>query len=126
MNTERIEAVWVEEQHLLSVDDLGGRWGLSASQVRDFIAQGVLEPISVGSGTGSFRIEQVPVVRTACRLQQELELDTHAVGVVLELVQRVRALEDELKALRARLPGEPAAPTDDEAVRVTVISPRRS
>jgi hypothetical protein len=108
MKAERIEAVWVEEQHLLSVDDLGGRWGLSTSQLHDFIANGVLEPASGGSAAESFRIEQLSVVRTACRLQQELELDTHAVGVVLELVQRVRALENELKSLRARLPGEAA------------------
>jgi hypothetical protein len=46
-------------------------------------------------------------VRTACSLQQELELDAHAVGVVLELVQRVRALETELRSLRARLPESP-------------------
>ena len=108
MKAERIDAVRVEEHHLLSLDDLGGRWGLSVSQIHEFIDRGVLEPAAGPSdppGTGGFSLEQLPVVRTACRLQQELELDAHAVGVVLELVQRVRALETELRSLRARLPG---------------------
>jgi chaperone modulatory protein CbpM len=124
MKAERIEAVRVEEQHLLSVEDLGGRWGLSTRQLREFIAHGVLEPTSGESGAGSFRIEQLSVVRTACRLQEELELDTHAVGVVLELVQRVRALEDELKALRARSPGRAAAESE-EPTEANVTSPGR-
>ena len=123
MQAERIEAIWVEEQHLLSVDDLGGRWGLSTSQLREFIAHGVLEPTFGGSDTGRFRMEQLPMVRTACRLQQELELDAHAVGVVLELVQRVRALEEELKALRAHLP---AGSESEQPTEAAVTSPRPS
>jgi chaperone modulatory protein CbpM len=125
MNVERVEAVRVEEQHLLSIDDLGGRWGLSISQVQEFIALGVLEPAGSGSGPAGFRLEQLPVLRAACRLQQELELEPHAVGVVLDLVQQVRALEDELRALRARLPGEAAAEGEDPA-EAAVTSPGRS
>ena len=35
MKAERIEAVWVEEQHLLSIEDLDRRWGLSVTQIHD-------------------------------------------------------------------------------------------
>ena len=125
MNTERIDAVWVEEHQLLSVDELGGRWGLSVSQLHEFIDHGILEPTPGRSGEEGFRIEQLPVVRTACRLQQELELDPHAVGVVLELVQRVRALEDELRWLRAHVAGG-AATDPDNPIEAKVTSPRPS
>jgi hypothetical protein len=64
-------------------------------------------------------MEELPLVRTACRLRQELELDTHAVGVVLELLQRMRDLEKELKSVRARLPLEAMA----EPTQAKVISP---
>ena len=120
MNAERIEAIWMEEQHLVSVDELGERWGLSRTRLRDFIAQGVLEPVDQ-AGPGGFRLEAIAVVRTACRLQEELELDTHAVGVVLDLLQRLRALEVELTALRARLPAQPSS--DDQPPEADVISP---
>jgi hypothetical protein len=62
-------------------------------------------------------------VRTACRLQQELELEPHAVGVVLELLQRVRALENELATLRGRLAVERAP--DDEPPEAELTSATR-
>lgn len=120
MKAERIDAVWIEEHQALSIDELGERWGLSRTQLHDFIADGVLVPIESRSGHGSFTLESVAVVRTACRLQQELELDTHAVGVVLELLQRVRALEHELSALKVRLPR--AASRDGDAPEADVMS----
>jgi len=122
MKAERIDAVWVEEHQLLSVDELGGRWGLSVSQLHEFIEWGVLQPSPGAAGAVGFRIDQLSLVRTACRLQEELELDPHAVGVVLELVQRVRALESEVTSLRAHLPDAMA----DEPSEAGVTSPRRS
>jgi hypothetical protein len=107
MNAERIDAVWTEEHRLVSFDELRDRWGVSSSQLHDFIAHGVLEPAADPQGQG-FRLETVSLVRTACRLQEELELDAHAVGVVLELLRRVRALEDEVGTLRALIGAEPA------------------
>lgn len=115
MRTERIDAVWLEEHYLLSMDDLGDRWGVDTAQLHELIAHGVLEPVGgrEGSGgSGRFSLETAAVAQVACRLQHDLELDAHAVGVVLGLLQRVRSLEDELMRLRARLPAEPA---DDDA-----------
>jgi hypothetical protein len=44
------------------------------------------------------------VARTACRLRDELELDTAGLGVALRLLERVRDLEAEIAQLRALLP----------------------
>jgi chaperone modulatory protein CbpM len=120
MKSERIDAVWIEEHRSLSLDDLGERWGLSRTQLGELIAHGVLEPSATQVGQERFTLEAVSVVRTACRLQQELELDPHAVGVVLELLKRLRTLEDELRALKARQPAE--IPADDDAPEADVTS----
>ena len=102
MKVERIDAVKIEEHYLLSVDDLDDRWGLSRSQLQEFIAHGVLEPVGgEGAGAACFSLASVSVVQTACRLQRELELDPHAVGVVLGLLQRVHSLEQQVQALSA-------------------------
>jgi hypothetical protein len=114
MNAERIDAVWTEEHRLVSFDELVDRWGVSSSQLHAFIAHGVFEPAADPQGRG-FRLETVSLVKIACRLQEELELDTHAVGVVLELLRRVRTLEDEVSALRALLGPEPAEGKPPEA-----------
>ena len=122
MTGERIDAVWIEEHHL-SIDDLDERWGLSANQLRELIAHGVLEP-RASAPQACFSIDDVTMVLTACRLQQELELDTHAVGVVLDLLRRMQALQDELASLRARLPAESSA--NEEPPEAEVIAPARS
>jgi hypothetical protein len=106
MNLERIEAAWIEE-HRVTLDDLGPRWGLSRSQVQAFVELGILEPDTAEDGRIGFTLESVSVARTACRLQQELELEPHAEGVVLSLLQRLRSLEEELEALRAADPLRP-------------------
>ena len=54
-----------------------------------------------GAGAACFSLASVSVVQTACRLQRELELDPHAVGVVLGLLQRVHSLEQQVQALSA-------------------------
>ena len=111
MKTERIDAVWLEEHYLLTMDDLGDRWGMDTAQLHELIAHGVLEPVGGrggSGGSGRFSLETAAVAQVACRLQHDLELDAHAVGVVLGLLQQLRSLKDELIRLRARLPAEPA------------------
>lgn len=126
MKTERIDAVWLEEHYLLTMDDLGDRWGMDTAQLHDLIAHGVLEPVGGSGGRGGigrFSLETAAVAQVACRLQRDLELDAHAVGVVLELLQRVRSLEDELIRLRARLPAEPADGAAPEADVIPLKGP---
>jgi len=67
MNVQRIEATWMEEHRMVSIEELRDRWGVSSSQLHDFIAHGVLEPAAAPYGSG-FRLEAVSLVRTACRL----------------------------------------------------------
>ena len=108
MTHERIEAVWIEEHRALSLGELDERWGLAASQLQAFVDLGILEPDAGADGKPAFTMEAVALARTACRLQQELDLEPHAVGVVLSLLERVRELENEVAALRARLGTGPA------------------
>ena len=43
----------------------------------------------------------ITVARTACRLRDDFELDTRGLAVALRLLERVRALEEEIARLRA-------------------------
>ena len=124
MKAERFDAVRIEEHYLLSVDDLDDRWGLSRSQLQEFIAHGVIEPSDESADGARFSLSTVSVVRTACRLQQELELDTHAVGVVLGLLQRVHDLERQLSALEAHLPRLDAPEQGQPEAQVISTAPR--
>jgi hypothetical protein len=44
------------------------------------------------------------VARIASRLEEDLELDAHAVAVALALIERIRRLEAEVRALKAGAP----------------------
>ncbi len=103
MTHERIEAVWIEEHRALSLDELDERWGLAASRLQAFVELGILAPDAAAGGQPAFTLETVAIARTACRLQEELDLEPHAVGVVLALLDRMRRLESELASLRAEL-----------------------
>lgn len=120
MKAKRFDAVRIEEHYLLSVDELDDRWGLCRSQLREFIASGVLEPSDDSPEGALFSISSLSVVQTACRLQRDLELDTHAVGVVLGLLQRIEGLERQLGALEAHLTQVDAP--DEEPPEAEVIS----
>jgi hypothetical protein len=43
-------------------------------------------------------------VRTACRLRKDFDLEPHGVALVVTLLDRVHALEAEVRDLRAKLP----------------------
>ena len=60
---------------------------------------GAFSPVDVSTWTFSARC--VVVARTAYRLREEFALeDTHALAVVLRLMQRIEALQTELRATR--------------------------
>ena len=88
MKAERIDAVWMEDHYLLSIDELDDRWGLSRSQLQEFIAHGVLEPIGDRPGEDRFNLAAVSMVRTAPYLDEVPGLSSiPGVGLVSSAVQ---------------------------------------
>jgi len=51
----------------------------------------------------TFEARWLVVARTASRLRHDFELDAHGLSVVLSYVERIEALEAELRRLRAQL-----------------------
>ena len=44
------------------------------------------------------------LARTACRLRRDFDLDAGGLALALRLLERIRGLEAQLEALRARMP----------------------
>ena len=104
MNVEIAEAVTLDEHELRHAGPAGrgcsnfprrscARWSTMARWRRSIRRR----------RHGRSRASWVVVARTAGRLRRDFELDAHSLSVVLRYVQRVEALEAELRALRARL-----------------------
>ena len=104
MTVEYGDAVWPDERLTLSLRSVAEVSGLSEGELLQLIDCGALAPFSEASGQRMFSIQSIAVARTARRLRDDFELEPHGVAVLLAYLERIRELEAQLRALRARLP----------------------
>jgi chaperone modulatory protein CbpM len=98
------EVLWLDEQREISLHELIDTSGLNEAELLELVHSGVI-PASDQPGVGyRFSARLITVARTACRLRDDFELDTRGLSVALRLLERVRALEEEIARLRAELP----------------------
>ena len=102
MNFEIVEAVTLDEQGFVTLDQLALAAELPVEELRELVDDGALAPVDPAATSWTFTASWVVVARTAGRLRRDFELDAHSLSVVLRYVQRVEALEAEVRALRAR------------------------
>ena len=103
MSLEIAEALSLDERVTLTLDQLVEMSELPAEDLRALVDYGALAPVDPASASWTFTASWVVVARTAGRLRRDFELDAHSLSVVLRYVQRVEALEAELRALHARM-----------------------
>jgi len=102
VNLEAVEALYFDERGEISFSQLVELSGLPESDLRELVEYGALAPVDPQAQSWTFSARSTLLARTARRLRNDLELDLHALSVVLGFIERVDALEDELRALRAR------------------------
>ena len=98
-------AIWLHERLELAFEELCELSGLSEAELRELVDYGVLAPVDPDARRWAFGADRLIVARSARRLRQDFDLDPHAVALVVALLERVRDLEEELRDLRAKLPG---------------------
>ncbi len=102
-----IAAIVEEETDDLTAEDLALRCGLPPAALADYTRVGVVQ---LNASTGRFPILALGRLRKAIRLRRDLGVDLVAVGIVLDLVGRLEAMEAEIDRLRAELSRVPEAP----------------
>ncbi len=101
--TDSTKAVWPEPSCTVVLRELAELSGLSEAELRELVDYGALTPEPT-AGTWIFSVQSITVARTASRLRREFEVDAHGVAVLLAYQERIRELEAQLCALRARFP----------------------
>jgi chaperone modulatory protein CbpM len=104
MRVELTEMLWFEE-HAVSLSELAELTGLSPGMLEELVASGAIEPIDPASPEPLFGASALEAARHAHRLSEDFELDTQSLPLVLGLLERIEGLEQQLRALRAKLPG---------------------
>ena len=99
------QAMWLNEQHELLLEELCELSGLSEAELRELVDYGVLAPIDSEAQHWVFSADRLVLARSARRLRKDFDLDPHGVALVVTLLERVHDLEEQLRDLRAKLPG---------------------
>jgi chaperone modulatory protein CbpM len=105
MRVELTELYWLEEQRDVTLAELAELSGFSEEELRELEACGAIAPVDPDAEPPRFGSQCIVAVRTAHRLRADFELDTQGLAVALALLERVNALEAELRGLNAQLPG---------------------
>jgi chaperone modulatory protein CbpM len=98
------EVLWLDEQRVVSLDELVQVSGLTRAELLELVHCGALPAGEERGASYVFASQTISVARTASRLRDGLELDVTGLGVALRLLERVRGLEQEIARLRALLP----------------------
>ncbi len=104
MADDRDAVLWLRAESWLSAADLVEATGLPLPVLLELVEMGALCPIDARSGEWFFGADCVMRMRTARRLRDDLELETESLALVLSFLERIEALERELRALRAEIP----------------------
>jgi chaperone modulatory protein CbpM len=104
MKVELTETVWLDERGVVTLVELAECSGLSERELVELVELGALEPLESGEADLRFGAQCIAAARTASRLRNDFELDSHGLALVLSLLDRVHELESELRHAQARLP----------------------
>ena len=104
MRTHIVEAVWLNDAGLCSLEQLAEYSGLTRAELQDLVEMGEIAPTSVDAENDLYQTHYIVIARTARRLRDDFELDGHGLAVALNLLRRIRDLEAELNTAQAKLP----------------------
>ena len=104
MRLEITDAVWLDERQQFSLAELADLSGLPEPELKQLIDYETLLPTEPGAGEARFDAHCLVIARVACRLRNDFDLDSGGLALTLTLLERIRALEAQLRALRAQIP----------------------
>jgi chaperone modulatory protein CbpM len=103
LNIESTTAVFLDETGAVSITQLVEQSGLTEAELQALVDCGALEASDATTGASRFSSRCVITARTARRLRDDFALDdAHAVALLLRFMQRIEALERQLRELRMR------------------------
>ena len=96
MNQQIINGILLDEETLLTLNDISQACSCSAEWVIELVEQGALDPIGQQQTQWRFPADNLQRARTAMRLQNDLGVNLAGVALALDLL-------DEIENLRVRL-----------------------
>ena len=89
-----------EESTLLTVRDLSRMCAVDERHIVEFVEEGVLTVVEIGTTEWHFTGAALRRARLALRLERDLELNLAGVALAIELMEELEQLRRELRAKR--------------------------
>jgi chaperone modulatory protein CbpM len=103
LNIESTTAVFLDETGAVSITQLVEQSGLTEAELQALVDCGALETSDAAAGAARFSSRCLITARAARRLRDDFALDdAYAVALLLRFMQRIEALERQLRELRMR------------------------
>jgi MerR family transcriptional regulator, heat shock protein HspR len=104
MNPRRYEmALLRDARSYLTLEGLASSAGIHPALVERLIEFGLVEPVEWAGAGPLFDVSVVPRLRVIERLRCDLGINLAGIGVILEMIERLRAVQCENDRLRSRL-----------------------
>jgi chaperone modulatory protein CbpM len=91
------------ETEQLTLDALAAHAGMHPALVQRFVDLGLIEPIASDGMRSVFDASAVPRLRTIARLRGSLGINVAGIAVILDLLDKLCALQRENEMQRSRL-----------------------
>lgn len=105
MESNVLEAVWLNESGQCTMVHLAEVSGLNSAELQSLVDSGVLSPLPAAEDSLAFSTSAMLVVRTARRLRDDFELSPVGLALAMQLLERIHTLDQELERVRAGLAG---------------------
>ena len=104
MTDRKYHIVLGHEDDQLTLERLAECAGLHPEMIERFMDYGLIEPIRTSGEVMLFDSATVVRVRMIQRVRRDIGVNLAGIGVILDLVDRLRAIQIENELLRSRLP----------------------
>ena len=101
--TATITATVLDEDVMLSVEQLCVSLGLEPDELIAYVQEGLVEPQGTGPQTWRFPGPALKRLHTALRLRQELEIDFSGTILAVDLLEEIERLRARVRALEQLL-----------------------
>jgi chaperone modulatory protein CbpM len=105
MEQQVLDVAWLDAREVVTLAELARICALSPAELDELVDDGVLVPVEQARQERLFSAECVMPLRAAGKLRQDFDLDLFTVGLLLGYLNRIEALERQVRTLKAQLPG---------------------
>lgn len=102
MNQRHLECEWLDTGDALTLAELSRMCGMSSAELEELVEYGALSPLNTNPSEPQFPAQCIPRLRTAGKLRRDYDLELFSVVILLDYLNRIEALESELRSLQAR------------------------